>query len=199
VEHLKNSALFRWRLKRASNTNPLHSLLKSDKTKSGSEKFISVFTATISAIAAISGIVAILYVSGKAHEFGRTGNNGVKSINSSVNATIDTHHVCIPPINGTITVTLPNPTTLNVGKFVSASLPLSMPPESVSDNRSAFVTYGGTIVNTGLLGGIGVSGAISYKIPQNSGSLFVVSRELTDKKWKLIREWPNDNNFTAGS
>jgi hypothetical protein len=183
---LKNSPLFQWRLKRASHVNPIEALLKSDSTSGNpSEDTASIVTAAIAAVAAIAGVISILYVSQKVPKFSEVGNNGAKSLNASAIASLDTHHVCIPPVNGSLTISLPSSTSLDLGRFVSASLPLSFPPEATSDTRTAFVTWEG--------------GSTSYKIGQNKGALFMVALELGSRKWKLVREWPADNGYTAGS
>lgn len=183
---LKNSPLFQWSLKRASHVNPIEALLKSDRTKGNpSEDAASILTAAVAALAAVAGVVSLLYILQKTPKFAEEGNNGSKSINSSAVATLDTHHVCIPPVDGSLTLTLPAPTSLDSGRFVSASLPLSFPPEAATDLRTAFVTWSG--------------GSTSYKIGQNKGALFMVALELGTRKWKLVREWPSDNGYTAGS
>jgi hypothetical protein len=185
---LKSNPLFSWRLKRASKVNPINALLNTDSTKGNpSEDVASIITSFIALIAALAGIVAFVYVTGKSQEFSESGNNGAKSLNNSAVAVLDTHHVCIPPINGALTLTLPSSASLDLGRYVSASLPISIPPEAATDSRTAFVTWtNGT-------------SSFSYKIGQNKGALFIVALELGSRKWKLIREWPSDNGYTAGS
>lgn len=182
---LKNSALFRWKLRHASGVNPINALIKTDSTKGNpSEDWASIFTALIALIAAAAGILSFYYVSKKLQSIRETGNNGVLSLNTSALATLDTHHVCIPVNNGSLQLTLPSSSSLDLGRFVSASVPLSLHgDDSPSDTRTA------TVVWTNK----------SYTIRANKGALFMVAHELGSKKWKLIREWPTDNGYMAGT
>jgi len=185
-EGLKNSALFRWRLARASHVNPIDALLKSDQRKANTgEDVASLFTALIALVATAAGGFALYYVSKQSQGFGsakKTLLDGVVSINKSETASLDTHYVCIPDVNGNINVTLPDATTLDLGRWVSASLPIALIPEATTDTRTARILWTGHV----------------FSLPQNGGALFMVSLELGLRKWKLVRQWPTDQKYTAG-
>ena len=168
--------IFQRELKNASNSNPVKELLKTSPYKSDPQaNATAIFIAIVSLIGLASAVAAFYYVSTRATVLTSSDKeaSGIVVASSNIVAPVNYHIVC----TNTISVTLPDPTSLDSGSYVSMSVPMPL-SSPTSDGRTATVYW----TNSSESGK-------SYIIQANQGVLFMVSRELSTKKWKISRTW----------
>jgi len=184
AEPIKNSWWFRWKLRNASHGNAAKQLVASDNRKPDtSADFTSFTTAIIALVALLSGIGAYVYVSTRSKTLSEGGTTGITTRTTSGTAAFDQHHVMIPNPGQELQLTLPSTTSVSdEGRYVSVSVPMDLEHPN-PDGRNVTVFANGK----------------SFKLEANAGALFVLSSELTQVKWKLVRQWPTDELYDAGT
>lgn len=184
---IDNSLLFQEKLRHALKENPANALLRSDGKKPNTkEDVVSIVTAVLSLAALAAGVGSYLYVSNRGSSLRNSLGSSLRIVKEDVVLTpddLDVHYVGIQTVN-TLQLTLPNPSLLDRGRFVSVYA--ARRSIDAINNVSSDPTPRLTVKWTNSTE---PSPNKEYSLTDDKGALFMITSETLQQKWKLVRTW----------